>query len=468
MADKPGVSPSFTDHCFDNDGDLTATGLVNAYVVLTGRRIFGGFKGLRLCVRIPITNTGATTLKIDEASVLDVRKSGNTALAAGDLVAGVYYDFIYDDANNVLQVVDAGGTSLTAGDGIVIVAGAIMTTIKRRNIADITAGDTMIATDRAKTVNIATGTGTLAFTAAAVLGDGWWAIIKNAGTGNVTLNPNGAELIDGLSTWVLYPGGAILVTCDGSAFFSTLLSPMQVTFDASGTFTTPGVGTWVECETWGAGASGGRGTTNLAGGGGGGGGYNRRCLLRTALGTTETVTIGAGGAARTTNVDGADGGNTTFGSLLTGFGGESGKVSANGRGGQGGGALSNGAAGGLPASESATVIVAADGWGGSWSPNTAGAAGFRSGYGGAGGGNGDAPTGGAGGSSLFGGAGGGGGGDTTAGGAGGTSRDGGSGGAGATAAANASDGSQPGGGGGGSETGNSGAGGNGRVTIRIC
>lgn len=466
MADKPGVATSFSDHSFDNDGNLIATGSANTYVVKTGRRIRGYYKGLRLCVRIPVTNTSASTLDVDEAGALAIRKSGNAALAAGNLVAGHYYDFIYDDANDVLQV-DETASSLTAGEGIVIVAGTISTTIKRRTIADITGGDTLVATDNARRVRVLTGTGTLAFTAAATLGDGWWSIIQNAGTGNVTLNPNGAETIDSVSDWVLYPGGTILVLGNGTDFTSTLLAPMTVTFDSNGTFTKPGCGEVFDIECWGAGGSGGRGTTNLAGGGGGGAGYNNRRLLRAEINTTEAISIGTGGAARTTNVAGANGGDTGFGASVAAYGGGGGQVTATAQGGGGGGSISA-AVGNISGAPIDTTASGSSNHGaGGGNGHVSGGAGGNSHFGGGGGGGGDAATGGTGGITMFGGGGGGGGGDTTAGGNGGTSFYAGAGGAGATAAANAANGTQPGGGGGGSETGNSGAGGNGRVRIRV-
>lgn len=383
---------------------------------------------------------------------------------------------IVDSAKIALDVSTNGEASFNVVPGSIAEADLAFAitftqTLGLRTIADISSGDTIITSDRAKLISITTGTGTLAFTAVATLTAGFYCVIKNAGTGDVTLNPDGAELIDGLATWVLYPGGSILVQCDGSALRSVLLSSMQVTFNSSGTFTKPGVGTWVEGEIWGAGASGGRGTTNLAGGGGGGGACVPFRFPMSSIGTTETVTIASGGAARTTNVAGADGGNSTFGSLITGYGGAGGRITAAGRGGGGGGALGPGSTinGGepLPYDSTGTSGFGNTGFGGSVSFTAAGSVGLNSAYGGATGGNGDAATGGAGGNSLYGGAGGGGGGDTTAGGAGGTSIFGGNGGAGTTAAANASDGVQPGGGGGGSETGNSGAGGNGRLTVRI-
>jgi hypothetical protein len=64
----------------------------------------------------------------------------------------------------------------------------------------------------------ATGTFTQTFTAAATLGDGWHVFYRNDGTGIVTLDPNGAELIDGVATLNLYPGEGCMVVCDGAAF----------------------------------------------------------------------------------------------------------------------------------------------------------------------------------------------------------------------------------------------------------
>jgi hypothetical protein len=402
------------------------------------------------------------SLGIDAAETLTgALKASNGAAAAPSLTFGSDIDTgIYRKAADSLGFA-TGGVERMYIDG----SGNFITTgvSKRRNIADVTSGDTIVATDFNKLVNIASGTGTLAFTAAATLAAGFVCKIKNSGTGDVTLNPDSTEQIDGLTSWILYPGGSIEVYCDGSAFYSVLLSPMEVTFNSSSTFTTPGVGTFVEGEIWGAGGSGGRGTTNLAGSGGGGGACLPFKFLRTALGATETVTIGAGGAARTTNVAGANGGNSTFGSLVTGYGGGAGQVTAVNAGGGGGGAISaaNGALGGSPAGDDTGL---ADGFGGAGSEVIFG---NSSGYGGAAGGPGDLDTGGDGGDSVWGGAGGGGGGDTIAGGNGGNSIFGGNGGNGATGSANAQNGSQPAGGGGGSETGNSGAGANGRLVVRI-
>jgi len=367
------------------------------------------------------------------------------------------------------SITSGSGITVTNGDGVsgnpsIAFTGSVTPTLGRRNIADVTSGDTIVASDQAKLVNIATGTGTLAFTAVATLAAGFWCVIKNAGTGDVTLDPSGAELIDGLANWKLYPGGSVLVECDGSALYSVLISPMQVTFNASGTFTKPGVGTWAEIEGWGAGGSGGRGAASDVGGGGGGG-YNRRTLSLSSFGATETVTIGAGGAARAANSDGATGGDTSLGTLLAAYGGGGGDNVGNGGGGGGGqrsaGAIPTGAGGGTPGNPIfiATATSNAQGRGGD---TFAGIASYVHG-----GGGGDSTF--AGGDSVYGGAGGGGC-TATAAAAGGASSFGGAGGAGAVNGADATAGTQPGGGGGASEgvsTGVSGAGGAGRIVVRV-
>lgn len=387
-----------------------------------------------------------------------------------------------------------GGTEMLTPGGIangIVFPPATPTpmTVGRRDIADITAGDTAGTADRATLIDIASGTGTLAFTAAATLTAGWFCYIKNSGAGDVTLNPNGAETIDGLASWILYPGGCILVQCNGTNFESILLSPMRKVFTANGTLTKPGVGTWADIEGWASGGAGARSGANGGGGGGAGGQYKAVRLPLSALGTTETVTIGATVAGHTTGTTGAgsNGNNTTLGSLFTAFpgggGGSTGSPARGGGGGGGGGLAAGGqgtgtgANGGGPdgaggggdnSPGNSKDGQGGGGGGGAGAANAAGSGGATN-EGGAGGGGGSsgAGNGGAGGSSIKGGGGGGGASNSGTAGAAGTSIYGGNGGIGATGAADAGDGVAPGGGGGGSESGTSGDGARGELRVVI-
>lgn len=88
----------------------------------------------------------------------------------------------------------------------------------------------------------------------------------------------------------------------------------------------------LKVQSWGAGASGAVRLTSNANqtcNGGSGGGYREWWFEASELGATETVTVGKGGDARTftavvNQANGENGGNSTFGSLLTAYGGQAG------------------------------------------------------------------------------------------------------------------------------------------------
>ena len=221
----------------------------------------------------------------------------------------------------------------------------------------------------------------------------------------------------------------------------------EVVFNTSGTWTKDAGLAVIRVQAWGAGGSGAS-QTGANAGGGGGGGYFEAWLTAAELGSTETVTVGVGGVSVSGDTIGNTGANTTFGALVTAYGGGPGETSVGdiqgGHGGdiQPGGTLFRGAG------------------------NTAAAGGVGSYWGGGGGGGvDDATTGHVGGRALYGGAGGGGSAVETAAsyGAGGTSIFGGNGGAGHPTAGVA--GTVPGGGGGGAGNGTSGAGAAGKIIV---
>lgn len=382
--------------------------------------------------------------------------------ADGDLLyrtGGAWTRLPIGSATNILTV--AAGLPSWAAAG-----GGSSGNMTRRTISG---ADTMVAGDKGNIVEATSGTFTLAFTAAATLGSGWWAIIVNSGTGDVTLGPS--SNIDGLASWILYPGGSVIVQTDGSVFETILLSPMLKKFTANGTLTKPGSGVFAEVWGWGAGGGGGGGNGGSAGanrGGGGGGGGGARVWLQIDLslfGTTETVTIGTGGpggggGSSGNGTAGTAGTSTTLGSLLTAYGGNGGVggIPGGASPGANGGGVLGAATGGAGASGSvggqAENLGAAGG-----GVNTAGAGGGSSGggsgYGGSGGGGGGSVT-----SANIEGSGGAGGGKLASSGGGGTAgaANGGNGGNGADGT---NRGAEGGGGGGGQDSGTGGTGGNG-------
>lgn len=78
-------------------------------------------------------------------------------------------------------------------------------------------GGTVVATDGGGTINFTTAGVTLALTAAATLGAGFSVSVYNsAATGVVTIDPNGAETLDGQATRKISPGDRVTIQSDGT------------------------------------------------------------------------------------------------------------------------------------------------------------------------------------------------------------------------------------------------------------
>jgi len=66
-----------------------------------------------------------------------------------------------------------------------------------------------------------TAAATLSFKAAAILGAGWYCTVK-AGSGDVVLDPNSTELVNGVATLTVPDGASAVVFCTGTAFRAIL------------------------------------------------------------------------------------------------------------------------------------------------------------------------------------------------------------------------------------------------------
>lgn len=367
--------------------------------------------------------------------------NATNATNATNIVGGVAGALPYQTAPGVTNFTAAGtaGQILTSS-GAGAPTWATITSTPTIVRSQRTSNTILGTADASTLIAITSGTFTQTFTAAATLGSGWFCYIQNAGTGDITLDPNGSETIDGLTSYIMYPGETRLVQCDGTGFNSIVIDGFYATFTSSGTFIKPPGYRQLAGLIWGGGGGGNRDDTNNAGFGGGGGACVPFSLQTSSISASITVTIGAGGAGRSSNADGGNGGDSSFGTLVYGYGGGG----AGGSGGAGGGALSAGVTGtpGRPYTNNA--IRANTGFGG-------GSYNYDAAYGGAG----------SRGESLYGG---GGGGDASGSTVGGGSRFGGAGGAGSSSGT-ATAGTAPSGGGGGSFSGTSAAGARGELRV---
>ena len=142
-----------------------------------------------------------------------------SAIAAGAIpwVSGTTYAIgnvrsSLADAKPYRRKTTGAGTTDPSLDG----ANWVLVTLSTNSItrSPRTANTALIEQDRGSLIDITSGTFSQTFTAAATLGSGWYCYIRNSGLGVITLDPNAAELINGLSTVLLNPGVVVLVQSD--------------------------------------------------------------------------------------------------------------------------------------------------------------------------------------------------------------------------------------------------------------
>lgn len=288
---------------------------------------------------IATTQAGIATTKAGEAATSAAEAAASAASISSGPVTSVngmtgVVTGLQDELVSGTNIKTVNSTSLLGSGDVAVqstlVSGTNIKTVQGTSLlgsGDVSIGvsrstrtsNTILGTaDKGYFIDITSGTFTQTFTAAATLANGWWCYIRNSGTGDITLDPNSSEQIDGLTSYVMYPGETRLIQCTGSAFFSFIISGFYKTFTSTGTFTTPPGYRLFEGLLWSGGSSGQRASNSasLAGGGGGGGCYPFR-LPASMLSTSETITIGAGGAAVTGIANGNVGGSSSIGSILT-------------------------------------------------------------------------------------------------------------------------------------------------------
>ena len=162
-----------------------------------------------------IRNIGANTF-----TVKDYAGTGTiVSVAAGES------KYIYITTNATSQGtwgIIAFGTGTSSADATTLAGYGLVASGATLNqshpSAAITSTSTFAATDRAQTRVWSGGAGTATLPAAATLGNNWFTLFKNNGTGSFTISCTGAELIDGISTKTFNPSESAFIICTGTAY----------------------------------------------------------------------------------------------------------------------------------------------------------------------------------------------------------------------------------------------------------
>ena len=161
-------------------------------------------------------NVGANTYTVKDYTGTQICAvpSGSTFqiyLTNNSTTAGTWRSFQYGASAS------ASNASALAGLGIK----AIATTLNQSMpVSTFNTNYTTGSSDRAKVLVWNGGAGTLSLASAPVVGADWFVNVRNSGSGDLVIDPNSSELINGGATLILAPGDSCIVVTDGTQFWT--------------------------------------------------------------------------------------------------------------------------------------------------------------------------------------------------------------------------------------------------------
>lgn len=163
-----------------------------------------------------IRNIGANTFTVKDAagnSIASVAPSASRYIyiTTNATIAGTWGNIAFGVGSSS---VDAGAL---AGYGLKAITNTLNAA---HNVTTFSSSYTAIASDRASYYVWDNGAGTLTLTSAVTLGNDWFMMLRNGGTGTLTVSPSGGDLINGAASISLQPSDSCFICCSGLAFYT--------------------------------------------------------------------------------------------------------------------------------------------------------------------------------------------------------------------------------------------------------
>lgn len=162
-----------------------------------------------------IRNVGANTFTVKDY------EGTNTIISVAAGESKYIYITTNANAQGTWGIISFGtGTSSAdaatlAGLGLVA-SGATLN--QSHPVLSLVAGYTFLAGDRAQTYVWDGGTNSATLPAVSSLGNNWFVLFKNNGSGTITISPSGGQLIDGAASKAFQPGDSAFIICTGTSF----------------------------------------------------------------------------------------------------------------------------------------------------------------------------------------------------------------------------------------------------------
>lgn len=163
---------------------------------------------------VVMQNIGVNTFSVlrNDGSALTTLTAGQTKyiyVTNNSTVAGTWGVFTFGTGTS------GADASLLAGAGLQASANQLRQALV---VTGVGGAYTANVNDRATVINYTGGVATLGLTSAATLGSNWFVYVCNQGTGTLTVDPAGGELIDGAATVAILQGESCMIVCTGTAF----------------------------------------------------------------------------------------------------------------------------------------------------------------------------------------------------------------------------------------------------------
>lgn len=158
-------------------------------------------------------SVGSTLLSIAQGEQWQIYLTANTT------AAGTWRTFRYGASTAQAQASTLAGFGLTA-TGSTLSQSTPVTLFN----SNFTAG----GSDRAKMLVWTGGLGTLTLPTASSVGGDWFIAVRNGGSGNLVIDPQGAETINGAASLTLTPGDSATAVTDGTGWYTLGLGQSAV------------------------------------------------------------------------------------------------------------------------------------------------------------------------------------------------------------------------------------------------
>jgi len=163
-----------------------------------------------------IRNVGANTVTIkdyDGNSIASVAPSAAryVYITTNATTAGTWGNIAFGVGSSNVDAAALAGYGLKAISNTLNAA---------HNVTTFSSAYTAIDSDRASYYVWDNGAGTLTLTSAVTLGNDWFMMLRNGGTGTLTVAPSGGNLINGAASISLQPSDSCFICCSGVAFYT--------------------------------------------------------------------------------------------------------------------------------------------------------------------------------------------------------------------------------------------------------